>query len=302
MYLMIDLDNIFFNHQGKVCDKWENYVQIYEKELAKFIFDKKPVSLLEIGVQNGGSLEIWAKILPQGSKVTGIDINEKCRPLNFDNDNISIIIVDASNHNELKKSINGMAFDIIIDDGSHISSDVINTFCTLFQSLLPGGLYFIEDLHCSYLNTHKGGFTNQSSSMNWLKSITDALNYDFFEDDNQINTTVKQALKLLNEHLASITFYSSICVINKLTLKKIKPYSRIITGQDMSISPVHECLQYISPNQLEAFDLSQITKYKIDKDLLEILHFKTKHEIKLLNKLKQCQQDLLNLQSKIKNK
>ena len=38
-------------------------------------------------------------------------------------------------------------FDIIIDDGSHSTSHIMHSFEVLWnEALLPGGLYFIEDL------------------------------------------------------------------------------------------------------------------------------------------------------------
>lgn len=40
--------------------------------------------------------------------------------------------------------------DIIIDDGSHISSHQILTFNVLWDKLKIGGLYFIEDIHCRW--------------------------------------------------------------------------------------------------------------------------------------------------------
>eukprot|EP00966_Prymnesium_polylepis_P212279 4917263-Prymnesium_polylepis.1 len=40
----------------------------------------------------------------------------------------------------------GGAFDAIIDDGSHVNSDIMGTFTVLWPHLRPGGLYFLEDL------------------------------------------------------------------------------------------------------------------------------------------------------------
>lgn len=41
----------------------------------------------------------------------------------------------------------GGNFDVIIDDGSHLSSHIKISFDVLFQKALrPGGLYFLEDL------------------------------------------------------------------------------------------------------------------------------------------------------------
>src|SRR5206468_3414241 len=78
---MVDasLVDTFLGHDGHVSDKWEHYLAIYELELARF--GANPIHLLEIGVQNGGSLEIWAKYLPTGSSIVGLDIDPACASL-----------------------------------------------------------------------------------------------------------------------------------------------------------------------------------------------------------------------------
>lgn len=43
-------------------------------------------------------------------------------------------------------------FDIIIDDGSHKTSEQIKSFEILSKQLNKGGLYVIEDLHTSFFN------------------------------------------------------------------------------------------------------------------------------------------------------
>ena len=48
----------FRNHnQGRGVWKWEHYFEIYHRHFSKFI--NQPVDVLEIGVQSGGSLEMW---------------------------------------------------------------------------------------------------------------------------------------------------------------------------------------------------------------------------------------------------
>jgi hypothetical protein len=63
------LNDLFFEHDAKRVDKWEQYLGTYQSELAPFVERGTPVRLLEIGVQNGGSLELWANYLPTGSVI-----------------------------------------------------------------------------------------------------------------------------------------------------------------------------------------------------------------------------------------
>jgi tRNA G46 methylase TrmB len=85
------LTQTYFGHEGKLVDKWEQYLEVYRIELSRFVEKEHPVRLLEIGVQNGGSLELWAKYLPPQSKIIGIDIDPKVGQLSFD-DNISVFV------------------------------------------------------------------------------------------------------------------------------------------------------------------------------------------------------------------
>ena len=47
-------------HTGNGADKWQHYLNAYDEILKPF--QGEDVSLLEVGVCNGGSLEIWSKI------------------------------------------------------------------------------------------------------------------------------------------------------------------------------------------------------------------------------------------------
>ncbi|MSE14260.1 hypothetical protein GKC49_03600 [Pantoea agglomerans] len=56
---MKNLKELYQEHHGKSSDKWDIYLEIYHNILSGQ--QKTLKNLLEIGVQNGGSLEIWSK-------------------------------------------------------------------------------------------------------------------------------------------------------------------------------------------------------------------------------------------------
>ena len=46
-----------FYKSNKHSRKWEKYLDVYNEIFSKY--KKKDIKFLEIGIQNGGSLEIW---------------------------------------------------------------------------------------------------------------------------------------------------------------------------------------------------------------------------------------------------
>ena len=132
-----------------------NYCKIYETIINNLLTptqnDKNShrLSILEIGVACGASLRTWAHYLP-ASLIVGIDIRDKCKNLCSDVDNISIIICDARNKNNLDKKLVDSTFDLIVDDGSHVSEDMVATVQSLWERVNPGGYYVIEDMSCTY--------------------------------------------------------------------------------------------------------------------------------------------------------
>jgi len=226
------LVDLFFEHQGHVADKWEHYLCIYEHELAPLIDNDRAIALLEIGVQNGGSLELWKKYLPAGSRVTGIDIDERCRDIPFQSD-IEVIICSAADPASLNRVLGGRIFDVIIDDGSHLSHDIVSSFKALFSRLRPGGKFIIEDLHACYFRSHGGAYRHPDSAIEWLKNFIDWLNLDHF-DSSQCEDQLTDIPSVPKE-LARITFYDSVAVIEKLPATKAFPYRRILTGRETPV-------------------------------------------------------------------
>ena len=116
---------------GKISDKWTLYLKEYERIFSSY--RSLPVALLEIGVQNGGSLDIWTEYFPKAALVMGLDINPRCGEL-FYNSHVVKNIVGDVNDSAVRSRIlaEAKSFDIVIDDGSHNSPDIINTFCNFF--------------------------------------------------------------------------------------------------------------------------------------------------------------------------
>mgnify|MGYP006105591647 CR=1 FL=1 len=119
---------------------------MYEEELK----GKKITNLLEFGIgyenqSAGASLRSWKKLYPK-AKIYGADINKRVL---FEEENIKTYFTDQLNKNELnelKKKMNNVFFDVIIDDGLHTFESVTNTFEVFKDTLSKDGLYFIEDI------------------------------------------------------------------------------------------------------------------------------------------------------------
>ncbi len=170
------LKQLYATHRGKVSDKWSSYLPEYQRIFAEY--RDKPVRLLEIGVQNGGSLEIWSQYFPNARKIVGCDIDSACAQLIYDDPRIAVVIGDA-NSDATQEAILGhaAAFHIIIDDGSHRSSDVVKSFARYFPRLAYGGVFIAEDLHCSYWREYEGGLYDPFSSITFFKRLADTVNH-----------------------------------------------------------------------------------------------------------------------------
>ena len=163
------LANYYNSDKGTVYGCSHNYTSIYSKifEDHRKISKDTEIKLFEIGVASASSLKMWSSYF-DNIKITGIDINPSCENFCKDFSNIKIIIGDV-----LNTKINEN-YDIIIDDGSHLADDIIETFHKLYPKLNKNGIYVIEDLktcsNISYIKSHFK-FKNRKYSDNIDKFI-----------------------------------------------------------------------------------------------------------------------------------
>lgn len=231
------LAQLYELHQGKVSDKWTSYLDEYDQAFAKY--RNSPVRILEVGIQNGGSLEIWAKYFPDARQIIGCDINPKCAELEYEDRKISVIVGDINTDNverEIRKHT--PEFDIIIDDGSHHSGDIVKTFARYYPLLEDGGLYIVEDLHCSYWQKWEGGLFSPDSSMAFFKQLSDIVNHEHWGIPNTCEDAIKIILDAHHfcidegtlKSIHSIMFCNSLCIIRKESPQHNNLGERLVAG------------------------------------------------------------------------
>ena len=188
-----------------------NYIPRYESYFRNL--KNKKLNILEIGIggyedsnSGGESLLMWSEYF-KNSSILGADLFKK--KLNLPN-NVKTVELDQSNITQIEElgKKHGM-FDIIIDDGSHISSHIITSFEILWKYLNHNGIYVVEDTQTSYWSKF-GGYDkpNQKRATNYFQNLTDGLNYkEFLEKDYKPSVTQK--------YLDYIHFYHNIIFIGK---------------------------------------------------------------------------------------
>lgn len=250
------LAQLYVEHTGKVSDKWSLYLAEYDRLFEAY--RDKPVRLLEIGIQNGGSLDIWSKYFSNASTLIGCDINPDCARLKYDDPRISVIVGDASAP-DISEQLHRCSpqFDIIIDDGSHMSSDIIKSFALYFPRIVDGGVYIAEDLHCSYWRQFEGGLFDPYSALSFFKRLADVINHEHWgiaraKEDIFRGIFTKYGCEMEAEVLAqvhSVEFINSMCVVHKAPCAANRLGHRVVAGSIELVVSGHLSL-HDSPYQL----------------------------------------------------
>jgi hypothetical protein len=131
----------FKNNNQKEIDKWLHYFPVYERHFSDW--RNKTLVFWEIGVQSGGSLQMWQRFFGPYAIIIGIDIDPECAK--HSEENIIVRIGNQSDKAFLQSVVDDFGPpDIILDDGSHIMSDILETFMYMYPLLSKNGLYMVE--------------------------------------------------------------------------------------------------------------------------------------------------------------
>ena len=195
-------------------DKWNThwYAQHYEHHFRPL--RHRPVNLLEIGVggydnptAGGASLRMWKRFFPRGH-IYGVDVYDKSA---LQESRITIFRGSQRDPAFLRATAATIGrLDIVVDDGSHRSEDVITAFETLFPLLADGGIYAIEDTQTSYWPEYGGQIDPRAegTTMSRLKLLVDGLNYVEFLDPSYAATE-------FDRRVTSVHFYHNLAIIYK---------------------------------------------------------------------------------------
>lgn len=211
---MQSLREIFEQHDGRLLNKWENYLEVYETFFSKY--RGKDIVFLEIGVSHGGSLQMWRKFFGEKALLIGVDIDPNCKQ--FEEENTKIFIgsqEDETFLNDLKAQLPKL--DILLDDGGHTMKQQITTFNVLFDHIKENGLYACEDLHTSYYKYFAGGYKKKSTFIEFSKNFIDNLHgwHKGLSNKNKIFNHITKTVFGLH-------FYDSILIIEKRIMKEPK--------------------------------------------------------------------------------
>jgi len=208
---MNELEQYFNNNPGRMIFKWHHYFEIYDRHFKKF--RGKEIVVVEVGVFQGGSLQMWKNYFGPKAKIYGIDINPRVAELK--EENIEIIIGSQSDRNFLRKTKSELPdIDILIDDGGHKMKQQIFTFEELFGKIKPDGVYVCEDLATSYQLGYGGGYKRMGSFIEYTKNLIDKLNA-FHSEQKSLQVDG------LTTSMDSIHYYDNVVVIEKR--KRAKP-------------------------------------------------------------------------------
>ncbi len=167
---MNDLYSFYLQHRNtRVMHKWDHYFEVYERYLAG-IRRSNPI-ILEIGVELGGSLEMWRDYFGPASRIYGIDINPTAK--RHEDVATKVFIGDQQDRAFLRSVLHEIGTpDVVIDDGGHTANQQITSFEELYTGLSESGVYIVEDTHTSLWRGHFIDRQDQQSFLQFACALT----------------------------------------------------------------------------------------------------------------------------------
>ncbi|SHH49112.1 Methyltransferase domain-containing protein [Jatrophihabitans endophyticus] len=167
------LEAYFRANQGRLIYKWLHFFEIYDRHFSSF--RGKPVTVIEFGVQHGGSVQMWKDYFGPQARIIGVDIDQRCAK--FAEDQIEIVIGDQEDREFLRSLAARFGpIDVVVEDGGHTMAQQINTFEEIWPAMADGGVFLIEDLHTSYWPSYGGGYRREGTFIEYAKKLVDQVN------------------------------------------------------------------------------------------------------------------------------
>ena len=191
----------------------QSYTGIYDRCFSHL--RDEPIRFFEIGVggyeetdKGGESMRMWRDYFPN-AKLASLDYFPKTCLDDLDVEVFQGAQADLKTLTKVIDHFDG-ALDIIIDDGSHRSEDVIFTFQALFPYLSVGGFYVVEDSQTSYFPNHGGSIVPgaPSTMMTYFRNLVDGLNWRELHSPHYSPT-------IMDVGIVSLTFRHNLIIVEK---------------------------------------------------------------------------------------
>jgi len=211
----------FSANPGRMIQKWHHYFEIYHRHFEAFR-GQSPV-VLEIGVFQGGSLQMWREYFGPGAQIVGIDVDPRCQQ--FEEAGIRVLIGDQADRAFLAEVRRQLPhIDIIIDDGGHRAEQQIASFEELYPHLQPNGIYLCEDVHSSFMASHEGAYRKPGTFLEYSKGLVDRL-YAWYSEQPETFS-----VDALTRSTYALHFYDSVLVVEK---RPIEQPRQSVTGRQV---------------------------------------------------------------------
>lgn len=172
---MKDLTTYILTNKGKGINKWLHYPPIYEKHFTRFI--GKKIVMWEIGIDKGGSLQMWKDFFGPKATIVGLDIVPEYANYKYEDPNIHVRIGDQADVKFLQDVIDEFGIPtVLLDDGGHTMDQMNITFDHVYPQMKKGSVYMVEDTHTCYWDEFGGGVENPDTFTNRCKGFIDNIN------------------------------------------------------------------------------------------------------------------------------
>ncbi len=214
------LRDIFDRHEGRLIHKVDHYFPIYERHFERF--RGTAPTILEIGVAQGGSVEMWHAYFGRGTTTVGLDIEPRSATLARPGRRSHVVIGDQGDPDVLRRiAAEHGPFDIILDDGSHRAEHQLILLDTLWDELTEDGVLLVEDLHTDYWPNYGGGHLRPGTFIERIKPLLDDINaFNSREDSFQPTRWTST--------LTGIHVYDSVVVLER---GKHQPFTTSMAGR-----------------------------------------------------------------------
>lgn len=158
-------------------------------------YKHRKINILEIGIDKGASLLMLKEYFPEAT-IHAIDIHQPSVDLKL-GENIHTYLCSQDDFIKLDELFRNIRFDIIIDDGSHLTSHQQKSLGFLFPYLNANGIYVCEDLHTSYRAEY---VDTKQTTLDILKNykLTRKIDCDLIANDR---------LSYINDNITDVCLY-----------------------------------------------------------------------------------------------